>query len=146
MQRERLENAYHSQQRDWPLNDGVSEAVRAAGGNTSIQDDDCEAFEFPLFSKKSASAPGNTSFQRIILRSPTPTNQNPGFLKSQRPVAYYFTDVISPVKAEQYQSAAMTGEDIIAGLKTRWVCHECNCVTSLGFDISSSRALNYLGG
>ena len=126
MQREQLESAYHNQQGDWSRDISMSEAVQAAEGNTDIHGDECEVFEFPLFSKKSALASEDARFQRVVLRSPTTTNQNLGFVKSRRPHAYYFTDTITPARAEQYQSIAMTGEEVFLGLNTRWVCDQRN--------------------
>lgn len=118
--REQLEESYHQKLRDWCVNENeLDTKMGAAGGDVIVEP--CEdAFEFRLFSKKSALVPGA---QRIVLRSPTPTNQNPGFLVPSRPDSYYFTNASSIEKIQQYQQAAVTGDDIMKGLKDIWVCH-----------------------
>lgn len=104
----------------------------------------CEdAFQFRLFSKKAALDP---EAQRIVLRSPTPTNQNPGFLVPSRPDSYYFTNASSIEKLQQYQQAAVTGDDIIKGLKYIWVCY-ISFVSWIGRTyVYFSMALDYRGG
>lgn len=124
--REQLERAYINQQRDWSSSDN-NEALQTAPGTTAVhpERDDLEAFDFRLFSKKfisNPSAPDEQVSRKIILRSPTPINRSPGFLIPRRPDAYYFTDVISATKQEQFESTIVTGEEIIEGLKDIWVC------------------------
>lgn len=125
-QREELEKAYYDQLRDWPYG-GISVAtVHAAEGITSLDNDHNDTFEFRLFSRKPCinSLPLNGPvLQKIVLRSPTPINKSPGFLIPRRPDAYYFTEKVTNAKTtEQYQSAAVAGEDVIAGLHQLWVC------------------------
>lgn len=118
--REQLEKSYHYKLRDWCVNEnGLDMKTGAVGGDVIVEPSD-DAFQFRLFSKKSALAP---EAQRIVLRSPTPTNQNPGFLVPSRPDSYYFTNASSIKKLQQYQQAAVTGDDIMKGLKVIWVCY-----------------------
>lgn len=102
-----------------------------------------DEFQFRLFSKKSSSVP---VAQRIVLRSPTPTNQNPGFLVPSRPDSYYFTNGSSIEKIQQYQQAAVTGADIVKGLNGIWVCHVGYVfVKMVELTIYVSMALDYRG-
>lgn len=84
-----------------------------------------DAYEFRLFSapsaKPSAPHPPPSLPQRIILRSPTPPTSDPGFLTPRRPSQYYFTGRPPPPKLAQYRLAAITGEEILAGLNIPWV-------------------------
>ena len=41
---------------------------------------------------------------------------------ARRPDAYYFTDVARAQKKEQFESTAISGEEIMNGLKDTWVC------------------------
>ena len=59
--------------------------------------------------------------QRICLRSPSPANDEPGFVNAERPATYYFTGETSTERAEQYRRAAVSGEQLLQGLRTRWV-------------------------
>lgn len=127
LQREQLERAYINQQQDWSLNDNNAEQLRIAAETMDVDhgQNDPEAFEFRLFSKDSASKSSASNEQvsrKIILRSPSPTNGSPGFLIPCRPDAYYFTNVVSAEKQEQFESTSVTGEQIIKGLKDTWVC------------------------
>lgn len=40
--------------------------------------------------------------------------------------AYYFTDVASAQMKEQFESTAVSGEEIMKGLKDTWVCAYCS--------------------
>ena len=92
--------------------------------NSKGTDDDDEAYEFPLFSKRYSSqstVPATQNLHRISLRSPTPKDSELGFLISQRPDAYYFTPPASPEKLERYREAAVTGKDVKKALQQKWV-------------------------
>lgn len=118
--REQLEKSYYHKLRDWCVNENELDMKPGAVRGDVIVEPNEDVFQFRLFSKKSSLVPGT---QRIVLRSPTPTNQNPGFLVSSRPDSYYFTNASSIEKTQQYQQAAVTGEDIVKGLNGIWVCH-----------------------
>lgn len=86
--------------------------------------EDEEVYEFRLFAKPlkpELSREPNHSLQKIALRSPTPKSGEAGFLKTRRPDAYYFTGAVSAERTEQYQRAAVSGGEILEGLKTTWV-------------------------
>lgn len=57
---------------------------------------------------------------RIVLRSPTPQRGDSGFVITQRPHSRYFTGEITQTQSEQYRQAAISGEEVIAGLKTKY--------------------------
>lgn len=106
------------------MNDNNAEAVQTAADTVDVHLDDTEAYEFRLFSKQFASkssASNEQNARMIVLRSPTPTNTSPGFLIARRPDAYYFTDVASAQKKKRFESTAVSGEQILMGLKDTWV-------------------------
>lgn len=87
-------------------------------------DTDGEEYDFRLFAKSSQSGKRDGVHeepQRIVLRSPSPVNGRSGFRNGGRPKKYYFTGTPSVDSVEQYRQAAVSGEELIAGLKTRWV-------------------------
>lgn len=118
--REQLEKSYYHKLRDWCVNENELDTEPGAARDDIIVEPGEDVFQFRLFSEKPSSVPGA---QRIVLRSPTPTNQNPGFLVPSRPDSYYFTNGSSIEKIQQYQQAAVTGDDIVKGLNGIWVCH-----------------------
>jgi len=89
------------------------------------RDEDEAAYEFRLFAGSSGIGPSKSQgngLQRITLRSPTPLNGEPGFIRPQRPEGYYFTGPGSVEQTERFSAAAVSGEQVLEGLKTRWVC------------------------
>ena len=60
--------------------------------------------------------------QKISLRSPSPASGESGFVRTERPATYYYTGETSAERAEQYRIAAVSGEQLLQGLGTRWVC------------------------
>ncbi len=121
--RKQLEKAYHKKLEILFRDDNDLQIAKASTGDKYVEEPiGIDAFEFRLFSTKSTLAPEDPPLKRIVLRSPTPTNQNPGFLVSTRPDAYYFAPATGAEKIAQYQQAAVTGEEIMKGLKDRWVC------------------------
>ena len=122
--RERLEKTFINQQQDWSSN-VQNEPLETAAETIDVHQDDPDVFEFRLFSKKFASKsspPSEQVSRKIVLRSPTPTNTSSGFMIARRPDAYYFTDVASAQEKEQFESTAVSGEEIMNGLKDTWVC------------------------
>ncbi len=88
-------------------------------------DEDNAAYEFRLFAGSTGNRPSNrpdNGLQRITLRSPTPLNSEPGFLRPQRPDGHYFSGDKSSEMAERFSSVAVSGEQVLEGLKMRWVC------------------------
>lgn len=128
--REHLERTFINQQRDWSLNVQNADPLQTAADSLDVHQDHPDAFEFRLFfSKKSASKSSVSNEQasrKILLRSPTPTNTIPGFMIARRLDAYYFTDVASAQMKEQFESTAVSGEEIMKGLKDTWVCAYCS--------------------
>ncbi len=85
-----------------------------------------EGYEFHLFSgcvakPSDLKRPPHVGSQRIVLRSPSPANGDPGFLSSRRGGQHYFTGPTSTEKMEEYRVAAVSGEDIMKGLDVLWV-------------------------
>ena len=91
---------------------------------SSSLSEDVEAFEFSLFSKRATagtSEGASASAPKIQLRSPSPINPIPGFIVPRRPHDYYFTGQVTSERSVQFRQAAVSGEQIIQGLRTRWV-------------------------
>ncbi|KAL9127281.1 MAG: hypothetical protein Q9217_003816 [Psora testacea] len=87
-------------------------------------DRDTGAYDFRLFSgpiKAREQAASISTVQRVELRSPTPTSGLPGFVVSRKPDTFYFTGALSSEQSERYRQAVVSGEDVISGLRTRWV-------------------------
>ena len=100
--------------------------VEDASSNLVEQDlnDEDEGYSFRLFARPVV--PGlpegeEQGPQKISLRSPSPASGEPGFVNAERPATYYFTGEINEERAEQYRRAAVSGEKLLQGLKTRWV-------------------------
>lgn len=113
-----------------------------------VDNEDEEVYEFRLFKKPSGPEISNRShhiFQKIALRSPTPESGEPGFLKPRRPDNYYFTGDANAELVEQYQRAAVSGAEILEGLKARWVW-SLLVIRPISTYISRSRVMSYLGG
>lgn len=123
--RQQLEQLYADSSQALPAND-IKELGNIAGATPEqVQGEDEEEYEFRLFTRPSA--PGPTSagasnvLQRIALRSPSPASDIPAFVNGRRPDEYYFAGDTGGELAEQFAQAAVSGQDIMEGLKIRWV-------------------------
>lgn len=81
-----------------------------------------EAYDFCLFTRQSASAGASNVLQRVDLRSPDPVGGQLDFTNRGRPDEYYFAGHPDAELAEEYMRAAVSSQDIIEGLRMRWVC------------------------
>ncbi|KAL9101513.1 MAG: hypothetical protein Q9163_003239 [Psora crenata] len=97
----------------------VGEPVSLDGGECDADGYDFRLFARPTKAQQGPAAP-KSAVQRVVLRSPTPARGEPGFIISRRADHFYFTGSTSSEQAEQYRQAAVSGEDLMAGLKTRW--------------------------
>ncbi|MCJ1395646.1 hypothetical protein MMC18_008851 [Xylographa bjoerkii] len=83
-----------------------------------------DGFEFRLFSKPATGLSSGTEVptqaSRIVLRSPSPINVEPGFVQPRRPDSYYFATETTTEEASHYQSAAFSGEAVRAEQLRRW--------------------------
>ena len=77
-------------------------------------------YDFRLFTKPSVGA--SNVPQRIALRSPSPARGVSGFTTSGRPDKYYFAGHTHAELSREYERAAVSGQDVIEGLRIRWVC------------------------
>lgn len=121
--REQLERLYDRAE----LHDqGAFEGDKSPPAGTT-RDESAEVYTFRLFTRPARSVEHGLanaecqSLQRIALRSPTPVNSEPGFVKPRRPDEYYFTGIPSVRQLEQFRQAAVPGEHILKGLNTIWV-------------------------
>ena len=100
-----------------------------SGGATTverIESEDEKEYDFKLFTRPLTSGPAsvgaNNVSQRIALRSPSPGDGEAGFTREGRPIEYYFAGHTGAELAEQYSQAAVSDQDIVDGLRMRWVC------------------------
>ncbi|KAL8676225.1 MAG: hypothetical protein Q9186_007239 [Xanthomendoza sp. 1 TL-2023] len=87
----------------------------------AIDDINEEAYEFQLFSQKpeqsTISAPQPP---KILLRSPSPENKEPGFVHPTRSPYYYFTGAESRDRRLQFQNVAVEGHDVQKESQAKW--------------------------
>ena len=103
-----------------------------------------ESFDFRLFAKSSQSLAENLpslnageNLPKIILRSPSPANKEPGFFNPSRPEEYYFTGFSNVEQADRFRQSAVSGEHILGGLEKSWVC---SVIVDFCFHADSSRS------
>lgn len=97
--------------------------TRAIGtGNGPINDIEEDQLEFQLFAATKFKDATNqtTTVQKIKLRSPTPTNNNPGFINPKRPIRYYITPPLSSAQREDFTAASLTGAQVLANSHSPW--------------------------
>ena len=124
--RQQLEQLYADPSQALAASDGTQKGKNDQAIAENTQDDDDEEYEFRLFRRPLVSGPAligtSSGPQRIALRSPSPAGDGLHFVNGGRPDEYYFSGDTSAELAEQYAQAAVSGQDIISGLKLRWVC------------------------
>ncbi|KAG9686959.1 hypothetical protein KCU95_g11623, partial [Aureobasidium melanogenum] len=90
------------------------------------QEDEDEELEFQLFaptkSTTDASTPAPVA-QKIRIRSPSEEVREPGIIGHGRPLSYYHTGELDPVRAKEYKVAAVSGADVLAMSKLQ--CTGC---------------------
>jgi Fungal protein of unknown function (DUF2011) len=81
-----------------------------------------EEFEFRLFSstgvphsKESSQPP----IHKVVLRSTSPVNPEPGFIVSERPESYYFANTAD--REKEFESVAVEGVELLDRAAVRWV-------------------------
>ncbi|KAI9660284.1 MAG: hypothetical protein M1829_006486 [Trizodia sp. TS-e1964] len=77
--------------------------------------------EFKLFSSESNAATGPRSgkAQMVRLCSPMPETSDPGFLAA-RPSIYFFAQPADSARAKEFESSALSGEDVRRLSKSPW--------------------------
>lgn len=87
-----------------------------------LREDDLEdGFEFRLFAtSKGSKSPSDLRTGRIILENDdAPLDEHGGFAIPWRDPRYYFTGEITPLQKDQYEIAAVSGENVLRGLQIR---------------------------
>ena len=79
-----------------------------------------EEYEFQLFSKSKQSTQSTTR-KKVILRSPSPPSGSPDSTSVRRTDSYYFTGELKRELQKQYQEAAISSQQLLRGLESRWV-------------------------
>ena len=125
--RQQLQQRYADLSQTLATNDKTQLDATCEADPEQAQNDKGDDYEFRLFTRPSASglasACKSNGFPRITLRSPSPTDDGLNLTSGGRPNDYYFTGDAAPELAEQYTQAAVSGQDIIEGLRIRWVCY-----------------------
>ena len=85
-----------------------------------VESKDSKEYEFQLFSKPKQ-ATQSIITNKVILSSPSPPSKSPGFINGRRPDAYYFTGQLKSELKEQYQEAAISSQQLLQGLDSKWV-------------------------
>ena len=123
--RQQLEQLYAGSSQALAASDGTEVDNHGETTVEHVPGEAEEEYEFRLFTRPSASGPAlvgaNNVPQRIALRSPSPAGRESGFTCGRRPDEYYFAGHTGAELAEQYARAAVSGQNIIEGLKIRWV-------------------------
>ncbi|KAK4894281.1 hypothetical protein LTR27_007414 [Elasticomyces elasticus] len=84
--------------------------------NRPLIEDNADLLDFRLFAPTSAT--GNAS--KIRLRSPTPQTTAPGFVVHERNQNYYLAEPPSSADKVKYESAALSGAEVVALSRTPW--------------------------
>ncbi|KAK5676849.1 hypothetical protein LTS10_010613 [Elasticomyces elasticus] len=84
--------------------------------NRPLAEDTEDLLDFRLFAPTTAT--GNTS--KIRLRSPTPQTTAPGFVVHERNPNYYLAEPPSSADKDKYESAALSGAEVVALSCTPW--------------------------
>ena len=125
--RQQLQQLYADPSLAFAAHGGTEPDTACGAAAKQIQDDDVDGYEFRLFTRTSALGPASVGKsngpQRITLRSPSPAHGGLGFESGGRPDSYYFTGDTGLELAKQYTQAAVSGQDVIEGLKRSWVCY-----------------------
>lgn len=85
-----------------------------------VESNNAEEYEFQLFSKPKQSTQSSIT-NKVILSSPPPRSRSPDFINGRRPDAYYFTGQLKSELQEQYQEAAISSQQLLQGLDSKWV-------------------------
>lgn len=107
------------------VNGGADSDAAHGAASEQAQDEKAEEYDFRLFTRTSALGTAHIGTsngpQRVTLRSPSPVGNALVLASRGRPDEYYFAGLTSPELADQYTRAAVSGPEIIEGLKMRWV-------------------------
>ena len=77
-----------------------------------------DELDFVLFAPSTKRSEPSQAVSKIRIQTPPPDDTDPGFVVPNRPQAYYFTGSISARDHENFEAAALSGQDVL----TRW-CH-----------------------
>lgn len=78
------------------------------------QVEDEDEMDFCLFAPTPGKEKDTQPISKIRLKSPTPTNAEPGLENPHRKKSYYFTDPLEPEELQRLASTAVPGRDIQA--------------------------------
>ncbi|GIZ46118.1 hypothetical protein CKM354_000925700 [Cercospora kikuchii] len=85
------------------------------------QEDDAEdGLEFQLFAPAAGKGEKASGIAKIRLDSPDLANAEPGLLNPNRDLRYYFTSAPGPEEQQNFEAAAMSGQDILNQSRRSW--------------------------
>ncbi|CAK1361566.1 hypothetical protein CB0940_03073 [Cercospora beticola] len=85
------------------------------------QENDAEdGLEFQLFAPPAGKTENASGIAKIRLDSPDLTNAEPGLVNPNRDPRYYFTSGSSPEEQQNFEAAAMSGQDILNQSRRSW--------------------------
>lgn len=103
-----------------PISDGIKDIIpfefieQPASQNAQDEEDEDE-MDFCLFAPTPRQQTRDSQpISRIRLKSPTPTNAEPGLENPHRDQRYYFAEPLGPQELSRLESIAVSGEDVKA--------------------------------
>ena len=123
--RQQLEQLYADPSDALATNCGIKadKISRDTGEHVKGEEDE---YDFRLFTNSSrlgsTSDGASKAPRRITLRSPSPADSGLAFAGRGPPDGYYFAGHTDAQLTEQYVRAAVSSQDVIGGVKIRWVC------------------------
>ncbi|KAM3423248.1 hypothetical protein BST61_g693 [Cercospora zeina] len=79
-----------------------------------------DGLEFQLFAPAAGKTENTSGIAKIRLDSPDLANAEPSLVNPNRDPRYYFTSTPSPEEQQNFEAAAMSGQDIIAQSRNSW--------------------------
>lgn len=90
----------------------------AAPENEAAPDEEGSELEFQLFAPAVSACGETATATRIRLKSPQVESAAPGFVVPERKWNHYFTEIPSATRREEFNSAAISGYDILTGFRS----------------------------
>lgn len=84
-----------------------------------------DGLEFQLFAPSAGKTENTSGIAKIRLDSPDLANAEPGLVNPNRDPRYYFTSTPSPEEQQNFEAAAMSGQDILNQSRRSWPGMAC---------------------
>lgn len=99
----------HVQEFDFVHHEELPDAI-----NDQIEVSGEDGFAFQLFAPPSGKTATSPVIAKVRLDSPDLTDAEPGLLRPDRDSRYYFTSAPGPEQQQNFEAAALSGEDVLA--------------------------------